>query len=95
MIPLINDTTHIYFLMIPLTFLSDEYIDQPKLSEQKNPFDYLVPPPPPHKWGRNKKRNGSCKTNIYSTLLPKGEFSKLLAKFIYPASSCIVIGFER
>ena len=30
--------------MIPLTFLYDEYIDQPKLSEQKNPFEYIVPP---------------------------------------------------
>ena len=40
--------------MIPLTILYDEYIDWPKLTEQKNPFEYIVPPPPPHKWGRNK-----------------------------------------
>ena len=34
--------------MIPLTFLYDEYIDWPKLSEQKKyPFEYIVPPPPP------------------------------------------------
>ena len=33
--------------MIPLTFLCDEYIDRPKLTEQKNPFEYIVPPPPP------------------------------------------------
>ena len=33
------------FLMIPLTFLYDEYIDRPKLFEQKNPFEYTVPPP--------------------------------------------------
>ena len=33
------------FLMIPLTILYDEYIDQPKLTEQKNPFEYIVPPP--------------------------------------------------
>ena len=33
--------------MIPLTFLCDEYIDRPKLTEQKkNPFEYIVPPPP-------------------------------------------------
>ena len=32
--------------MIPLTFLYDEYIDRPKLSEQKKPFEYIVPPPP-------------------------------------------------
>ena len=38
--------------MIPLTFLYDrpkyidlEYIDWPKLSEQKNPFGYIVPLP--------------------------------------------------
>ena len=33
--------------MIPFTFLCDKYIDRPKLSEQKNPFAYIVPPPPP------------------------------------------------
>ena len=33
------------FLMIPLTTLYDHYIDRPKLSEQKNPFEYIVPPP--------------------------------------------------
>ena len=30
--------------MIPLTFLYNEYIDRPKLSEQKKPFEYIVPP---------------------------------------------------
>ena len=35
------------FLMIPLAFLYDEYIDRPKLCEQKNTFEYIVPPPPP------------------------------------------------
>ena len=29
--------------MIPLTFLCDEYIDRPKLTEQKNSFEYIVP----------------------------------------------------
>ena len=33
--------------MIPVSTLYDEYIDRPKLSEQKNPFEYIVPPPPP------------------------------------------------
>ena len=33
------------FLKIPLTFLYDEYIDWPKLSEKKNPVEYIVPPP--------------------------------------------------
>ena len=31
--------------MIPLTNLYEEYIDRPKCSEQKNPFEYIVPPP--------------------------------------------------
>ena len=31
--------------MIPLTFLYDDYIDWPKFSEQKKPFEYIVPPP--------------------------------------------------
>ena len=46
------------FIMIPLTFLYDEYIDRPKLSEQKKPIWVYIsspPPPPPHKWGRNNK----------------------------------------
>ena len=28
-----------------MTTLYDEYIDRPKLTEQKNPFEYIVPPP--------------------------------------------------
>ena len=31
--------------MRPLTTLYDEYIDRSKLSEQKNPFEYIVLPP--------------------------------------------------
>ena len=34
------------FLMIPLTFVNDEYIGRPKSTEQKNPFDYIVTLPP-------------------------------------------------
>ena len=30
--------------MIPLTVLYDEYIDRPKLFEEKNAFEYIVPP---------------------------------------------------
>ena len=33
------------FLLIPITTLYDENIDRPKLTEQKNPFEYIVPPP--------------------------------------------------
>ena len=42
--------------MIPLTFLCDEYIDRPKLTEQKKPIWVYSssPPAPPYKWGRNK-----------------------------------------
>ena len=31
--------------MIPVSTLYGEYIDRPKLTEQKNPFEYIVPPP--------------------------------------------------
>ena len=36
--------------MTPLIILYDEYIDRPKLTEQKNPLEYTVPPLP-LKWG--------------------------------------------
>ena len=36
--------------MLSLTTLYDEYIDRPKLSEQKNDFENIVPPSP-LKWG--------------------------------------------
>ena len=32
--------------MIPVSTLYDEYIDWPKLTEQKKPVEYIVPPPP-------------------------------------------------
>ena len=33
--------------MIPVSTLYDEYIDRPKLTEQKkNTVEYIVPPPP-------------------------------------------------
>ena len=31
--------------MTPLTTLYNDYIDWPKLTEQKNPFEYIVSPP--------------------------------------------------
>ena len=31
--------------MMPLTTLYGYYIDRPKLSEQKNSVEYIVPPP--------------------------------------------------
>ena len=39
--------------MSPLTTLYDDYMDRPKLTEQKNPFEYIIPPP--NKVGRNNK----------------------------------------
>ena len=44
--------------MIPLTFLYDEYIDRPKLSEQKKPIWVYSSP---HKWGRNNKMSNFWK----------------------------------
>ena len=49
--------------MIPVTFLYDEHIDRPKLSEQKNPFEYIVPPPQVgseqqgEKWARDQSNS--------------------------------------
>ena len=34
------------FLMIPVSTLYDEYIDRPKLSQQKNSLEYIIPLPP-------------------------------------------------
>ena len=31
--------------MIPVSTLYDEYIERRKFTEQKNPFEYIVPPP--------------------------------------------------
>ena len=31
--------------MIPVSTLYDEYSDRPKLTEQKKPVEYIVPPP--------------------------------------------------
>ena len=51
--------------MIPVSTLYDEYIDRRKLTEQKNPFEYIVPPT--LKRGRN---NYICLQfiNIFKTL---------------------------
>ena len=38
--------------MVPVSILYDEYLDRPKLFEQKNPFEYIVPPP---QVGRNNE----------------------------------------
>ena len=47
--------------MIPVLTSYDKNINQPKLTEQKNPFGYIVPlpqvdivPPPPPRVDRNK-----------------------------------------
>ena len=42
--------------MIPVSTLYDEYIDRPKLTEQKNPFEYIVPPPPPPQEGSEQSK---------------------------------------
>ena len=47
--------------MIPLTFLYDKYIDRPKLPEQKNPFEYIVPPPPSGIGATTKKSDAEVK----------------------------------
>ena len=43
------------FLMMPLTTLYDFYVDRQKLSEQKNPFEYIVPPSLKGGWNNESK----------------------------------------
>ena len=31
--------------MLPLRILYDAFIDRPKITEQKKPFEYIIPPP--------------------------------------------------
>ena len=47
--------------MIPVSTLYDEYIDRRKLTEQKNPFEYIVPPP---QEGRNKHAKNYTNKNV-------------------------------
>ena len=42
---LFNDNTTVY----------DECIDRSKLSARKNPFEYIVPPPPKEGWEQKSK----------------------------------------
>ena len=46
--------------MIPVLTLYDEYTDRPKLSEQKNPFYYIVP-----KEGSEQLQQNSIGINFY------------------------------
>ena len=57
--------------MIPLTFLYDEYIYRPKLSEQKNPFEYIVPPPASGVGTINDSPSGASEKMFCSFLMTK------------------------
>ena len=50
--------------MIPLATLYDEYNDRSKLTEQKNPFEYIVPPP---QVGRNNKLKKRSKKTAHES----------------------------
>ena len=56
--------------MIPVSALYDEYIDRPKLTEQKKPFEYIVPPPSPQEgrniYWNNRLRNSMGKFDLNS-----------------------------
>ena len=65
--------------MIPLTFLYDEYIDRPKSSEQKKPFECLVPPP-----------TSGVGTIVHAKELAQISFRKLSMPIFY-LSYCIQI----
>ena len=51
--------------MILLTFLYGEYIDRTKLSEQKKPFEFIVPP---HTSGIGTINNHSLCVNFLNVL---------------------------
>ena len=59
--------------MIPLTFLCDEYIDRPNLTEQKNPFEYIVPLPPPPQMGSEQL----AKVTAFVTLMKIYKWKRL------------------
>ena len=61
------------FLIIPVSTLYDEYIDRPKLSEQKNPFVYIVPLPPQE---GSERLIFNIMTSIYAT-------KDVVSKFTY------------
>ena len=63
--------------MIPVSTLYDEYIDRPELSEQKNPFEYIVPPRPLQR-GRN---NNFFWNNSLFLLVEKCSYLLNSAKF--------------
>ena len=65
--------------MIPLTTLYNEYIDRPKFSEQKNPFEYIVPPSP-QKRGWQQKRE-KTKKQLKTILIFKRRITKLTTIF--------------
>ena len=49
--------------MLPLTTLNNDYIDQPKFTEHKNPSEFIVPPPT--KVGRkNLSKMTECRRTV-------------------------------
>ena len=68
--------------MILLTALHDEYIDRQKMTEQKNPVEYIVPPP--LKWaGTIKLRENEC--NCF-----RRQFVKYFIKYDFLISSVFI-----
>ena len=66
--------------MIPLTILYDEYIDRPKLTEQKNPVEYIVPPSP-LKWGSEQQEPDKRRQNRLShKVATQAEVSKAMER---------------
>ena len=53
--------------MIQLTTLYDDINDRPKVTEQKDPFYYIFPPPT--KVGRNNKQFHNLKIKMYVPLV--------------------------
>ena len=70
--------------MLPLTTLYDEYVDRPNLSEQKNPFEYIIPPPSRGVgktiWAKNIADDVTCQS-MKLKLFTKNFTKKDLIKF--------------
>ena len=72
------------FLMIPVSTLYNEYIVRPKLSEQKKPFDYIVPPP---SRGVGTMSYGGCSTDSY--IVP------IVLRIILMSSKVVKLNFRQ
>ena len=73
------------FLMIPLTTVYDDYICHAKLTEQKKPSEYIIPPPTKVGWYK--------KIRLYFCLMHIGAVNDK-ATFVHDEKESILIQNE-